>query len=343
MRGRGLAMLAAIALGAGACGGDDGSSGGGGTPPLTVSAAASLKTAFTDYGKQFQDADAKFSFAGSDELAAQIEQGVKPDVFAAANTKLPDALYDEGPGREADRVRRQPARARGAGRRLEGELAEGPRGQGREARDRRQGRAGRHLHAHRARQAPAEGRARRSSPTCAPRSPTWGDHRQAHAGRGRRRLPLRLRRPRDRRQAEGDPAAGRAAARRWPTASRSSRARSTRSRPRRSSPGCWTATASRRCRPPASCRRPRNEPTLVRGRAGRGAQRHAAVPRPAGRGDLRRHRPGRPALEPRRRGRAGGAAAEPGVQRRRGGADRGGRHARGLLPRHPRASAAGRW
>ena len=96
MRGRGLAMLAAIALGAAACGGDDGSSGGGTTPPLTVSAAASLKTAFTEYGKQFQDADAKFSFAGSDELAAQIEQGVKPDVFAAANTKLPDALYDKG-------------------------------------------------------------------------------------------------------------------------------------------------------------------------------------------------------------------------------------------------------
>ena len=38
----------------------------------------------------------RFSFAGSDELAAQIEKGVKPDVFAAANTKLPDALYAKG-------------------------------------------------------------------------------------------------------------------------------------------------------------------------------------------------------------------------------------------------------
>ena len=28
-------------------------------------------------------------------MAAQIRQGVKPDVFAAANTKLPDELYDE--------------------------------------------------------------------------------------------------------------------------------------------------------------------------------------------------------------------------------------------------------
>src|SRR3954452_16209775 len=95
MRGRGLATLAAIALGAAAFGGG-GSSGGSGTPPLTVSAAASLKSAFTAYGKQFQDADARFSFAGSDELAAQIEQGVKPDVFAAANTKLPDALHAKG-------------------------------------------------------------------------------------------------------------------------------------------------------------------------------------------------------------------------------------------------------
>ncbi len=36
------------------------------------------------------------SFAGSDELAAQIRQGVRPDVFASANTKLPDELYKEG-------------------------------------------------------------------------------------------------------------------------------------------------------------------------------------------------------------------------------------------------------
>jgi molybdate transport system substrate-binding protein len=73
--------------------GDDGASR---TPALTVSAAASLKTAFTNYGRQFPDASARFSFAGSDELAAQIEQGVKPDVYAAANTKLPDALFAKG-------------------------------------------------------------------------------------------------------------------------------------------------------------------------------------------------------------------------------------------------------
>src|SRR4051794_26120289 len=76
------------------CGGDSG--GGGSTPPLVVSAATSLKTALTAYGDDFSGAKARFSFAGSDELAAQIEQGVKPDVFASANTKLPDALYSKG-------------------------------------------------------------------------------------------------------------------------------------------------------------------------------------------------------------------------------------------------------
>src|SRR3954464_492614 len=61
---------------------------------LTVSAATSLKKALTAY--QFPDAKVRASFAGSDELAAQIRQGVKPDVFASANTTLPEALYKEG-------------------------------------------------------------------------------------------------------------------------------------------------------------------------------------------------------------------------------------------------------
>ena len=87
MRGLSVAL---VALGMAACG-DDGSK-----PELTVSAAASLKTALTTYGREFPDASARFSFAGSDELAAQIEQGVKPDVYAAANTKLPDQLFAKG-------------------------------------------------------------------------------------------------------------------------------------------------------------------------------------------------------------------------------------------------------
>ena len=65
-------------------------------PPLTVSAATSLKTAVTEYGDAFRPARVRLSFGGSDELAAQIRQGVRPDVFAAANTKLPDQLFSEG-------------------------------------------------------------------------------------------------------------------------------------------------------------------------------------------------------------------------------------------------------
>lgn len=90
---RTLALLLALVPLA-ACGDADG--GAAAKPQLTVSAAASLKQAFTSYGKQFPDASARFSFAGSDELAAQIEQGVKPDVYAAANTKLPDGLCSKG-------------------------------------------------------------------------------------------------------------------------------------------------------------------------------------------------------------------------------------------------------
>ena len=87
--------LAAAAIVAG-CGGDEQTSGRPAKQPLVVSAAASLKDAFTSYGQSFSGADVKLSFAGSDELAAQIRQGVKPDVFAAANTKLPDELYAAG-------------------------------------------------------------------------------------------------------------------------------------------------------------------------------------------------------------------------------------------------------
>jgi molybdate transport system substrate-binding protein len=85
------AVLALVSLGAG-CGDDDDSAGQG---DLIVSAAASLEPAFTAYADA-AGIDAKQSFAGSDELAAQIGQGVKPDVYAAANTKLPASLHEKG-------------------------------------------------------------------------------------------------------------------------------------------------------------------------------------------------------------------------------------------------------
>ena len=84
-----LATLAAIVICAGAlaaCGSSNDSD-------QNVSAAASLRSAFTAYARTLHGVAVRYSFAGSDALAAQIEQGVRPDVFASANTKLPDALY----------------------------------------------------------------------------------------------------------------------------------------------------------------------------------------------------------------------------------------------------------
>lgn len=94
------AVVAALTLPA--CGDDVGSSstapaaGPESAQPVVVSAAASLKTALTHYGQAFTSGDVKLSFAGSDALAAQIEQGAAPDVFAAANTELPQELYAKG-------------------------------------------------------------------------------------------------------------------------------------------------------------------------------------------------------------------------------------------------------
>jgi molybdate transport system substrate-binding protein len=89
------AAIAAVALAAG-CGSGSGSGSSGSKPTLTVSAASSLKNAFQRCAQVFDAANVRFSFAGSDELAAQIRQGARPDVYAAANTKLPDALHAAG-------------------------------------------------------------------------------------------------------------------------------------------------------------------------------------------------------------------------------------------------------
>ena len=86
-----LAVMLLTALGAGTsrCGSD-------GDDELVVSAAASLSEAFPQYAERTGYEDARFSFAGSDELAAQIRQGATPDVYAAANTSLPEDLHAEG-------------------------------------------------------------------------------------------------------------------------------------------------------------------------------------------------------------------------------------------------------
>jgi molybdate transport system substrate-binding protein len=81
-----IALIAAVA----ACGGSD-------PGQLRVSAAASLKSAFESYAASaFPDDEIQQSFAGSDQLAAQIEQGARPDVFASANTRYPLRLYAKG-------------------------------------------------------------------------------------------------------------------------------------------------------------------------------------------------------------------------------------------------------
>lgn len=60
-------------------------------PRLTVFAAASLTNVFPRI-----DPHGRYSFGGSNMLAAQIQQGLPADVFASANTKLPAQLHRQG-------------------------------------------------------------------------------------------------------------------------------------------------------------------------------------------------------------------------------------------------------
>ena len=80
----GVAALLALAL---AAGGATASS----RAQLTVYAAASL----TDVLPRIDGAQ-RYSFGGSNALAAQIAQGAPADVFAAANTALPQQLFAKG-------------------------------------------------------------------------------------------------------------------------------------------------------------------------------------------------------------------------------------------------------
>jgi molybdate transport system substrate-binding protein len=65
--------------------------GGGSDDELTVYAAASL----TDVLEQLEP-DARYNFAGSDELATQLREGAEADIYAAASPKYPGELRAEG-------------------------------------------------------------------------------------------------------------------------------------------------------------------------------------------------------------------------------------------------------
>lgn len=98
MSGRGLVLVPLLALAIAGCGSgaSTGDSGAGAGKPLVVLAASSLEPAFDRYAEQFPQAEIDYSFAGSDTLEAQIKQGIKPDVFASANTSYPEDLHRQG-------------------------------------------------------------------------------------------------------------------------------------------------------------------------------------------------------------------------------------------------------
>jgi molybdate transport system substrate-binding protein len=93
------AMLVAASCGGSSGSGSGGSSGGGSGGTLNVFAAASLTNAFGDLAKTYQQEHpgwkVTLNLAGSDQLAAQIEQRAPADVFAAASTKYPEQLQGE--------------------------------------------------------------------------------------------------------------------------------------------------------------------------------------------------------------------------------------------------------
>ncbi len=67
---------------------------------LTVFAASSLRDAFQDLGRSFEQqhpgTSLSFNFAGSQELRTQVEHGARADVLASADPRTLRALADAG-------------------------------------------------------------------------------------------------------------------------------------------------------------------------------------------------------------------------------------------------------
>jgi molybdate transport system substrate-binding protein len=82
----GLAALLVVPLAA--CSSDGGDAGGD-QKTITVYAASSLTSAFTELGQQFEEnhpgVTVTFNFAGSSDLVAQVQQGAPADVLATAD------------------------------------------------------------------------------------------------------------------------------------------------------------------------------------------------------------------------------------------------------------------
>jgi len=72
----------------------------GATGGITVFAAASLKSTFTELGERFEKDNGgthvEFSFAGSSDLVTQLTQGAPADVFASADQKNMTKATDAG-------------------------------------------------------------------------------------------------------------------------------------------------------------------------------------------------------------------------------------------------------
>lgn len=96
-----LCLLAALALGLASCETPAASGLSGSSPrTLTVFAAASLTQAFEQIGRDFESqhkgVHITFSFAGSQALRTQIEQGAPADAFASANSDDMQAVVNAG-------------------------------------------------------------------------------------------------------------------------------------------------------------------------------------------------------------------------------------------------------